>query len=322
MFQRLCRAIVTITFAVLIAGQAIAQALQSREITVDVRGKGDFPTIQAAVDAVPTANDRPVVIQIAPGTYNERVTVPKDKPFITLRGVNLDPTTVLLTFRATLPNHVAALTAAADDFRLENMTIENASGASAGQQQAVMSFGDRQVYENVVLKGWQDTLWTRAEGAREYFHHCDIWGSVDFIYGSAIAVFDHCNIMEQRPAGGYLSAPSSPQSQPFGLVFLDCHAVNHTGGTNNSVLGRPWKAYSASAWIHCVLDDHIRPEGWREWGGREATCRFSEFGSKRPDGTPIDVGRRVPWSRQLTSDEAENYTLKNIFGDWDPNRGK
>ncbi len=31
-----------------------------------------------------------------------------------------------------------------------------------------------------------------------------------------------------------------------------------------------------------------------------------------------DAAKRFPWSHQLTDEEAGQYTLKNIFGDWKP----
>ena len=61
----------------LLAGQLAAAG---RELTVGPNGQ--FPTVQAAVDAA-SPHD---VIHIQPGTYKERVVVPYSRPFLTFRG--------------------------------------------------------------------------------------------------------------------------------------------------------------------------------------------------------------------------------------------
>jgi len=59
-------------------------------------GSGNFTSVQAAVDSVLADNTKPVVIQIKPGVYVENITVPKEKPFITMRGD--DAARTVLTF--------------------------------------------------------------------------------------------------------------------------------------------------------------------------------------------------------------------------------
>jgi len=51
-------------------------------------------------------------------------------------------------------------------------------------------------------------------------------------------------------------------------------------------LGRPWRDYAAVAFINCDLGDHIKPEGWHNWGKseKEKTARYSEYGSTGPGG--------------------------------------
>jgi len=78
--------------------------------------------------------------------------------------------------------------------------------------------GDRQVYRKCRLLGWQDTLY--ANGGRQYFDHCYIEGRVDFIFGNARAVFDHCEIHSKN--GGHVTAASTDPAVPWGFVFLDC----------------------------------------------------------------------------------------------------
>lgn len=286
----------------------------SRVFTVAPDAHGDAAPIQAAIDAVPPGDRTPVLIQIAPGAYVGPILMPKDKQNVTLRGLGKDRTQVVLTAGA----GEATLTAAGKNLRVENLTLENTAGQTAGPNRALMCTGDRQVYENVLIKGWQDTLWAREPAIRLYFHNCDIWGSVDFIYGAATALFDHCDVTERRDTGGPLTAPSTPQEQPFGLVFLACRLVNGTGGMDNTTLGRPWRSFGASSFVNCVVDAHVKAEGWSEWAGREKTCRFCEYGSRNRAGAALDLSHRVSWAHRLTSEEARRYTLSNIFRDWNP----
>ena len=55
--------------------------------TVAADGTGKYRTVQAAIDAVPTGNTSRAVITIKAGTYREIVTVPSNKPYITLQGL-------------------------------------------------------------------------------------------------------------------------------------------------------------------------------------------------------------------------------------------
>jgi pectate lyase len=57
-----------------------------RLITVAQDGKGDFASVQAAIDAVPANNAANTTILLKPGVYREVMHVPANKPFITLLG--------------------------------------------------------------------------------------------------------------------------------------------------------------------------------------------------------------------------------------------
>lgn len=286
----------------------------ARVLNVTPDAQGDAVPIQAAIDGVPAGSRAPVIVNLAPGAYAGPVTVPGDRANVTLRGLGTARSQVVITAGA----GETTLTAAGQNLHVENLTLENTAGRNAGPNRALMCSGDRQSYENVLIKGWQDTLWAREPKIRLYFHDCDIWGSVDFIYGAATALFDHCDITERRDTGGPLTAPSTPQEQPFGLVFLDCRLVNGTGGTDNTTLGRPWRPFGASAFLNCVMGTHIKAGGWSTWDGREKTCRFGEYGSRTPSGMPLDLSGRVPWAHRLTSAEAARYTPSAILGGWNP----
>jgi pectinesterase len=123
-----------------------------------------------------------------------------------------------------------------------------------------------------------------------------------------------------------------PES-PFGYVFLDCTL---TGDNVPTFLGRPWQwdrgRNAAVAFIRTKMGPHIRPDGWNKWDRPDKPntnpaehARYFEFGSVDLNGEPIDVSKRVDWSKQLTAEEAAKYTIQNVLGGkdrWDPTIGE
>ena len=89
-------------------------------------------------------------------------------------------------------------------------------------------------------------------------------------------------------------------------------------------LGRPLRDYAPVAFIRCKMDAHVKPEGWHNWGkeSNEQTARYAEYGSTGPGANPQ---QRVPWSRQLTKEEADRITPSAVLGGpdgWDPSSTK
>lgn len=305
------------------AGKA-AEPGQPKVITVAADGSGDHASVQAAIDAVPSGNETPVVIQIQPGTYKELIVIPRDKRFITLRGTDPDASKTVLTYdnyaskkdadgKEYGTSGSASTVIDADDFVAENLTFENSAG-QVGQAVAVRIMRDRVVFRNCRFLGWQDTLYPK--GGRNYFVDCYIEGSVDFIFGSSTAVFENCTIHSK--AKGYITAANTPQEKAFGYVFLNCKLT----GEEPTYLGRPWRDFAHVAFIGCEMGSHIRPEGWHNWNKpeREKTARFEEYQNTGPGA---DRSQRVTWSRELTAEEAAKYTVANILAgedSWQPNQ--
>ncbi|RZK35338.1 MAG: pectin esterase, partial [Pedobacter sp.] len=48
---------------------------------------------------------------------------------------------------------------------------------------------------------------------------------------------------------------------------------------------------------------------------KDKTASYAEYANT---GEGAKTAERVPWSKQLTSKQAKAYTLKNIFGAWNP----
>lgn len=310
----------------------VASLADAKTITVAADGSGDFKTVQEAIAAAPEKSTEATVIHLQPGTYQGPVVVPKAKPHLTLQGD--DAAITIITYDKNVNDPIPAgidkfnpaVQVQADDFRATQLTIRNTSG-DHGQALALRIDSDRVVLANCRLLGWQDTL--MVNNGRQYFRDCYIEGRVDFIYGSGTAVFDHCTIHSKN--GGYVTAASTPQDHPFGFVFMNCKLTGDDvpwlapPGTPNAkpakpnkmtYLGRPWRPYGSVTFINCELGDHIRPEGWHNWGkpDNEKTARYAEYGNTGP-GAKSD--QRVPWSKQLTKDEAARITVEKVLGGQD-----
>ena len=288
--------------------------------------------LQAAINAAPDNATQPYVILVKPGRYRWNPTlIPATKRFIHLVGE--DPNTTVISYHLNVyevlkerpfeRHEGTTFIALGDDFAATNLTFENTSG-DHGQALALRIDGDRAVVRNCRLLGWQDTLMVNR--GRHYFRDCYIEGRVDFIFGSATAVFENCELRSK--AGGHVTAASTPQESAFGYVFLRCRLTGDdtpwepTTASRRplATLGRPWRPYAAVAFIECELGDHIAPTGWHNWGrpDNEKTARYAEYKSTGPGANPT---ARVPWSRQLTDAEAAAYTPARILAGtdgWNP----
>lgn len=297
----------------------------------------NYTNLQLAIDAAPDNGTKPYRILVKPGTYQGQFIVPEKKDHIELIGEDLTNTVLSyglnvreqdektdLRFRGT------GVIILGDDFHAENITFQNISG-DHGQALALRADGDRETYNHCQIFGWQDTLMINK--GRDYFTNCYIAGRVDFIYGSATAIFDRCEIHSKN--GGHVTAANTPKNQPFGFVFMNCNLTGDSqpwvdsngtatnvamNGTPMADLGRPWRPYASVTYLNCELGAHIKPEGWNNWRNptNELTARFAEYNSTGPGAKP---DKRFKWAKQLTVDEADKITVESVLGgddSWNP----
>ena len=305
-----------------------------KEITVAQDGSGKYTTIQEAVNSVRDLGQR-VVIHIKKGIYHEKLIIPTWKTQITLIGEDKENTVITNNdysgkvvaggkdmYGNSKFNTFTSYTVLVqgNDFTAENLTIENTAGR-VGQAVALHVEGDRCVIKNCKLLGNQDTLYLTTEKSRELFVDCYIEGTTDFIFGEATVVFQNCTI--KNLTNSFITAAATTPRQPFGFVLFNCKLIADTS-VKKAYLGRPWRPYAKTVYIRCELGSHITAEGWNQWKGdamfpdKEQTAYYAEFGNTGPGAS---IAGRVPWSKQLTSDEVKKYTIKNILGGsdhWDP----
>jgi len=310
-------------------------------LTVARDGSGDHTTIQAAIDEA-TGGER-VTITVRPGRYHEVVRVPADKPPIDLIGATGDRRDVVITFdnasRTTRPDGStfgtsgsATVTVQADDLVVRDLTIENAyvrdpdPGVRDQQAVALKTEADRIELRNVRLLGHQDTVYANAPNGRigrEYFRGCSIEGDVDFIFGSATAVFDRCAIRVLDHGGRtYVTAASTADVVPFGFLVIRSR-IDTDGPPGTVRLGRPWHpGGDARALGHVViretwLDAAVAAEPWTDMSG--FSWRDARFFEYRNTGPGAGTGASRP---QLRASDAASFTARTYLGDWDPSAAR
>lgn len=314
---------------------AFSLAAPNATLTVAPKG-GDFTTVQAAIDAAAKAGGASTIV-IKPGTYKEKLKLDKKVSNVTLRGDGRAPSETLLTFddwaqrkdakgKEIGTRGSASVAVEGSDITFENLTIANTAG-DVGQAVALRTQGDRLVFRNVRLLGWQDTLY--ANDGRSYYDNCYVEGRVDFIFGRGVAVFDHCEIKSKN--GGYVTAASTNEKDPYGYVFLDCKLTQDprpfNGNAGNApvptYLGRPWRAGASVSFVRCVMGPHIRPEGWSEWKDEKGQPKSARYGEYECTGPGAKTDKRVSWSKQLPAEEAKQLTVENVLAGndkWNPKR--
>lgn len=294
------------------------------DMVVAADGSGNYRTVQEAIDAAPNNRKTNFYIFIKKGVYKEVVTIPKNKDYIYLYGEDAQST--VLTFdnyaKRLRPDGTEYGTGGSSSFFVngnyfvaENLSIANTAGIDAGQAVAINIGGAKSSFRNCRFLGHQDT-WYAGNGTVQYLKNCYIEGSVDFIFGGSTAFFDACDLVSTR--GGYITAASTPATQAFGYVFNTCNITALAGVNNGSVyLGRPWRPDAKVVYLQCTLGAHIHPAGWHNWGNtdNERTAYYAEFQSNGAGSSP---STRVAWSKQLTENQADNFSLNKVIGGQHP----
>jgi pectinesterase len=315
-----------------------------KKIVVAADGSGQFKTVQEAVDSAPDGNIR---IEIKPGEYRALISITTNG--VELRGLGKKPEDVVLVYdnsagtpapdgRQLGTGRSGTIMLTGDNFYAENLTIANDfekrhDRSNQGSQAVALHVtGDREVFRKVRFLGFQDTLYADSKSchapggpdpchaSRQYYSDCYIEGHVDFIFGDAKAVFDHCEIHTMPHVMDTITAQSRVRpEEDSGYLFLDC-TVTGAEGSQDILLGRPWRPYSTVVFVNTDFKAPLDPAGWKEWNGALATSDYEEFNSHGDAG---DITKRIAPSKQLTAAEAAKDTTKAWLAgpdNWDPEK--
>ncbi|XP_039118984.1 probable pectinesterase 53 [Dioscorea cayenensis subsp. rotundata] len=301
--------------------------LPSFSITVDKNPcKGDFKTIQAAIDSLPLINIARVVIRVHAGTYREKVNISPLRAFITIQGAGADKTVIqwgdtaqtlgangkpMGTFNS------ATFAINAPYFIAKNITFKNTNsipkpGEKGLQAVALRISGDRAAFVGCKFLGAQDTLYDHV--GKHYYKDCYIEGSVDFIFGNALSLFEGCHVHAIAEKYGALTAQNRMSFlENTGFSFLRCRVT----GSGVLYLGRAWGYFSRVVFAYTYMDNIIIPRGWNNWGDPQRQMAVF-YGQYKCTGAGANHGGRVSWSRELTDEEAKPFISLNFIDglDW------
>ncbi|KAJ4794461.1 Pectinesterase [Rhynchospora pubera] len=305
--------------------QVPAFAIQA-DMVVSKDGNGTHKNIGDAIKAVPNYNPRRVIIYVKAGRYEENVKVDRKKTNIMFIGDGVGKT-VVSGGRSVYENYTtystATFAANGAGFIMKDMTIENWAGPEKHQAVALRVSADHAVIYSCKISGYQDTLYVHSQ--RQFYRECDIYGTVDFIFGNAAVVLQNCNIWARKPLPqqkNTITAQSRKDpNQNTGISIHACRLwvtseLYPVKWEHPTYLGRPWKMYSRTVYMETYMDDHINQAGWLEWNGSYAlqTLYYGEYMNNGPGSW---VGKRVTWPgyRVITMhEEASKFTVAQFIG--------
>ncbi|KAG6677491.1 hypothetical protein I3842_14G029900 [Carya illinoinensis] len=299
-------------------------------IVVATDGSGDYTTIKDAISAASKrSGSGRYVIYVKQGTYKENVEIKLKN--IMLVGDGIGKTIVTgsksvgggsTTFKS------ATVAVVGDGFIGRDITIRNTAGAANHQAVALRSGSDLSVFYKCSFEGYQDTLYVHSN--RQFYRECDIYGTVDFIFGNSAVVLQKCNIYGRYPPNKTITVTAQGRTDANQNTGISIHDSTVTAASDlkpsqSSVkvyLGRPWKAYSRTVFMKTYLDSFINPAGWMEWSGDFAlkTLYYGEYANTGPGSS---TAKRVKWPgyHVITSaSTASQFTVANFIagGSWLP----
>ncbi|XP_071685766.1 pectinesterase 2-like [Rutidosis leptorrhynchoides] len=301
-------------------------------VVVAQDGSGNFKTIGEAITAAgKRSGSSRYVIHVKAGTYKENVEIGTKLTNIMLTGDGIGKTIITgsksvgggaTTFKS------ATVAVDGDGFISRGITYRNTAGPQNHQAVALRSDSDLSVFYQCSFEGYQDTLYTHAN--RQFYKQCDIYGTVDFIFGNAAVVFQNCNIYARNPPNKVNTVTAQGRTDPnqnTGTVIQNSRvlAASDLSGSTGSVktyLGRPWKQYSRTVIMETNLDSVVDPAGWLPWSGNFAldTLYYGEYLNTGPGSS---TANRVTWKGYhviSSATEAAKYTVGNFIagGSWLP----
>ncbi|XVF28202.1 hypothetical protein REPUB_Repub15cG0008700 [Reevesia pubescens] len=246
-------------------------------IKVDLNGNGDFTSIQEAINSVPKGNNKWVVIHLRKGVYREKVHIPKDKPYIFMRGNGRGRTAIVWSMSSVDNKASATFTVEAKNFIAFGISFKNEAPtgiAYTSQNQSVAAFvgADMVSFYHCAFFSTHNTLFDYK--GRHYYVNSYIQGSIDFIFGRARSIFHNCEIFvlqdKRLQIHGSITAQNreSPKDNS-GFVFVKGKVYGVGGQT---YLGRAKGAYSTVVFAKTYLSRTVVPHGWTDWsydGGPE-----------------------------------------------------
>ncbi|KAG5401123.1 hypothetical protein IGI04_015730 [Brassica rapa subsp. trilocularis] len=229
-----------------------------------------------------------VIIKLGHGEYKEKVTIDRNKPFITLYGnPNAMP---VLTFDGMAVEYgtvdSATLIVLSDYFMAINIIVKihhcNKKDVyitfkkigrillqcrmEKGKEQALSMriSGNKAAFYNCKLYGYQDTICD--DTGNHFFKDCYIEGTFDFIFGSGLSLYlvrslyvsTQLNVVGDGLRVITAHAGKSTEEKS-GYSFVHCKV---TGTGTGIYLGRAWMSHPKVVYAYTDMSSVVNPSGW------------------------------------------------------------
>lgn len=195
---------------------------------------------------------------------------------------------------------------------LKDINFQNTTAPANYQAVALRASAESITFYRCLFDGFQDTIY--AHHGKQFYRECTILGTIDFICGDAIAVFQSCLIEVCKPLNGQyivITAQQRNDDGASGFVLQNCTLTLATPNAGDNVamyLGRPWGNFSRIVIMQSCIDMFVNPRGWI------VQPYYLEYQNK---GVSADLKRRVKWT-STTNDLriVSNFIVRNfIHGD-------
>ncbi|KAI7738007.1 hypothetical protein M8C21_006634 [Ambrosia artemisiifolia] len=287
------------------------------DVVVAQDGSGKYKRIGDALNAVPDKGKKRFVIYVKKGVYYENVRVEKPKWNVMMIGDGMDSTIVsgsLNVVDGTPTFQSATFAVFGKGFIARDMGFVNTAGPDKHQAVALLSTADQSVFYRCRIDAFQDSLYTHSN--RQFYRECNIYGTVDFIFGNSAVVIQNSNILPRKPMPGQQNTITAQgkfdPNQNTGISIQNC-TIWPFGNLSDvhTFLGRPWKNYSTTVYLNNMMDSFIDPKGWLPWVGTSApnTIYYAEFANY---GAGVVTKGRVTWKglKFITSKQANKFTVE------------
>ncbi|CAJ1975704.1 unnamed protein product [Sphenostylis stenocarpa] len=293
-------------------------------LVVAADGTGNFSTITEAINFAPNNSLDRTLIYVKEGIYEENLEIPSYKTNIIMLGDGSDVTVVTgnrsvgdgwTTFRS------ATLAVSGDGFLARDIAIENSAGPEKHQAVALRVNADLTAFYRCAIYGYQDTLYVHS--FRQFYRECDIYGTIDFIFGNAAVILQDCNIISRKPLPGQFTAITAQSrdspDEDTGISIQNCSIIATLDLYSNSssfksYLGRPWRIYSRTVYLESYIDSFIDPRGWTKWSSEQTldSLYYGEYDNYGPGST---TDNRVQWFGYHLMDysDAYNFTVSEFI---------
>lgn len=219
---------------------------------------------------------------------------------------------------------------------MQDLTLKNDYDYAGNDGRAVclQDKGTNTICKNVTMLSYQDTYYSNNAKGNFYFETSEIHGTVDFICGGGQAYFNKSLIyVEGRGGEGKgsctITAPYT-EGTTYGYVFNECTIENHASEFN---FGRAWGGEPKCAWLNTTMKlgtGKIASNRWTTAGMNVAAKEFYEYNSMDESGKVISPasniltfthsnGNNANFETILTAEQAAEFTLAKVMGDWAPN---